>query len=79
MKLYKIGQPWPNEPLFVNKLSCILNSWLVWPALNEKLAAQNPGREKVVQFCLTFPSGLYTTRNPKKKLIWQLILEITHK
>ncbi len=57
MKLYKIGQPQAIEPLFVNKLSCLLNSWLVWPALNEKLAAQNPGREKVVQFCLTFLKG----------------------
>ena len=61
MKLYTIGQLWPNEPLFVNKLSCILNSWLVWSALNEKLAAQNPGRNKVVQFFLTFPSGQMTT------------------
>jgi hypothetical protein len=29
------------------------------PAKNEKLAIPNPGLEKVVQFCLTFPSGLY--------------------
>jgi hypothetical protein len=28
------------------------------PAKNEKLAIPNPGLEKVVQFCLTFPSGL---------------------
>jgi tetratricopeptide (TPR) repeat protein len=27
------------------------------PAKNEKLAIPNPGLEKVVQFCLTFPSG----------------------
>jgi thioredoxin reductase (NADPH) len=29
------------------------------PAKNEKLAIPNPGLEKVVQFCLTFPSGDY--------------------
>jgi di/tricarboxylate transporter len=28
------------------------------PAKNEKLAIPNPGLEKVVQFCLTFPSGI---------------------
>jgi hypothetical protein len=28
------------------------------PAKNEKLAIPNPGLEKVVQFCLTFPSGV---------------------
>jgi hypothetical protein len=27
------------------------------PAKNEKLAIPNPGLEKVVQFCLTFPLG----------------------
>jgi uncharacterized protein YggE len=30
------------------------------PAKNEKLAIPNPGLEKVVQFCLTFPSGKVT-------------------
>jgi hypothetical protein len=30
---------------------------LVLPAKSEKLAIPNPGLEKVVQFCLTFPSG----------------------
>jgi WD40 repeat protein len=33
------------------------------PAKNEKLAIPNPGLEKVVQFCLTFPSGLLIEKN----------------
>ena len=42
----------------ITKLSLLIIKMLVLPVLNEKLAALNPGIEKVVQFCLTFPSGL---------------------
>jgi hypothetical protein len=35
------------------------------PAKNEKLAIPNPGLEKVVQFCLTFPSGVKLTVETK--------------
>ena len=57
MKLYKIGQPQAIEPAIEKTTKFIDEQRLVWPALNEKLAAQNPGREKVVQFCLTFLKG----------------------
>jgi hypothetical protein len=45
------------------------------PAKNEKLAIPNPGLEKVVQFCLTFPSGDGTTtasqpEKPISQTIW---------
>ncbi len=57
MKLYKIGQPWQNELLIDNQIELIDNKTLVLLHLNKKLIALNPGLEKVVQFCLTFPSG----------------------
>jgi hypothetical protein len=41
------------------------------PAKNEKLAIPNPGLEKVVQFCLTFPSG-WTQEGTEKNafMVW---------
>jgi transcriptional regulator with XRE-family HTH domain len=38
------------------------------PAKNEKLAIPNPGLEKVVQFCLTFPSGVILSLGGRQRL-----------
>jgi hypothetical protein len=39
------------------------------PAKNEKLAIPNPGLEKVVQFCLTFPSGLKEQHTDPRRVV----------
>ena len=52
------------------------------PAKNEKLAIPNPGLEKVVQFCLTFPSGISSEEfqeiqilGEKPRTVWVAIIE----
>ena len=47
------------------------------PAKNEKLAIPNPGLEKVVQFCLTFPSGKMIQENYLRSHVegWEAVIE----